>query len=473
MISPSPRNATARSHELARVRGLSEPAGRALLALCELAANIAKTPIAAISLSTGRERRFVAAVGLDARSWARAAPFLTDGLAGDQPFVITDTAADPRFRESAWVNGAPGVRFYAGLPLETAPGSPIGTLSVMDHRPRRLPADAITLLRQAATAASGILATQQIQIGPAKPASPLGSQRDAADAVLPAQDRDPAIHTAQALSKPSLRETRAQIRRAIGNGEFVPFYQSKVELKWGRIIGFEVLARWQHPIRGLLAPHDFQPAISDRTITPMLTRAILNAALRDSASWRASGLSPGRLAINVSSADLMSKSFAAEFIQTLERYSFAASDLVIEVTEGIAMGEPDGQIHKTLSALRGHGVRVTLDDFGTGFAGLQHLRNWPIDGLKLDRGFVRNCLTNKEDQIIIRSIVQMCRDLELEVVAEGIEDNAQYLFLSNIGCDFGQGFYFSKPVPADDVPKLLRGASASPAGNMPRPVNIT
>lgn len=447
MASPNPQNATERLHERARVRGLSEPAGQALLALCELAANIAKMPVAAISLFDGREPRFVAAVGLDPGSWARQAPFVTDERASNEPLVITDTAADPRFRESAWANSTPGIRFYAGLALETASGTRIGTLCVMDHSPRKLPNDVLALLRQAATAASGILAAQQISCAPTAQSDP-------------------------ARSRLSSRETRAEIRRAVGNGEFVPFYQSKVELKWGRIIGFEVLARWQHPVRGLLSPEDFRPAISDRTITPLLTRAILNTALKDSASWRSSGLSPGRLAINVSSADLKSKSFAAELLKTLERYSFAASDLVIEVTEGIAMGEPDGQIHKTLASLRARGVHVTLDDFGTGFAGLQHLRNWPIDGLKLDRDFVRNCLTNKEDQIIIRSIVQMCRDLELEVVAEGIEDNAQYLFLSNIGCDFGQGFYFSKPVPADDVPKLLRGASAGPAANVGRPVKL-
>src|SRR5690606_8120022 len=116
------------------------------------------------------------------------------------------------------------------------------------------------------------------------------------------------------------------------DGEFVPFYQPTVELKWGRTVGFEVLARWKHPTRGLLAPKDFNQAISDRSLTPLLTRAMLNSALKDYAVWRAQGLAPGRLAINVTSADLMNKRFADEISKALDMYRFNPRDLVVEAT---------------------------------------------------------------------------------------------------------------------------------------------
>lgn len=444
MPSPNLRKEAARRNEPESGRGVDQSRGPALQALCELAADIAKSPAAAILLCGPDGPRVLAKAGVHGDWSTRARLFFTHTTASDGPFVIEDTAREPGLLQSAQRRAGLGFRFYAGMALENAPGICGAMLCVMDGRPRRLRKETLRRLQQVAKAASKILALEE-------------------------QQRPGALGVRSGSRRSAREGSDDQIRHAIGNGEFVPFYQPTVELKWGRIIGFEVLARWQHPTRGLLSPDDFRPAISDSTITPLLTRAMLNAALKDNASWRASQLSAGRLAINVTSADLLHKHFAAELLKTLERHRFDPKDLVIEVTEGIAMGEPEGQIYKTLSTLRDHGVRVTLDDFGTGFAGLQHLRNWPIDGLKLERQFVGDCLTSKEDQIIVRGIVQMCHDLGLDVVAEGIEDNAQYLFLSNVGCDFGQGYYFSKPVPAGEVPTLLAATPQPQLAQCQRP----
>lgn len=438
----------------------------ALAALCEVAANITGCPIAAVSLVDADLEHFIAGVGLDALTRPRESPFRAYTLA-DAKLVVGNAAKDARFRQSSWVREAPQIRFYAGLVLETGAESGSAILCVMDTRSRRLSVATQSVLQQLAEVASGILKLRQRANRSTKIRTGSTIQFEPAALVGSALSQPPSDRPT-----PSPRADRARIAQALSDGEFVPFYQPTVELKWGRMVGFEVLARWKHPTRGLLAPKDFQPAISDRTLSPLLTRAILNAALKDYAGWRDQGLAPGRIALNVTSADLMKKRFAEEVSSALDLYRFNPRDLVIEATEGIAMGAPEGPIHKTLSELQAQGIRVALDDFGTGFAGLQHLRNWPIDGLKLDRGFVRNCLSNREDQIIIRSIVQMCRALRLNIVAEGIETNAQYMFLANIGCDYGQGYYFSEPISAADVPKLLNGALASSANPMPIAVKI-
>lgn len=445
-------------------------AERALAALCEVASNISGCPLAAISLVDSDREHFVTGVGLDALAHPRKNPFCAYTLTNrGRTFVVGNAAKDERFRASAWVRHDPNIRFYAGLLLETGAENGAAVLCVMDTRPRRLSAAALSVLQRLAETASGILKLRQ-QANRSPKSRPVPAAPTMKSAAL--VGRASQAPETKDRPAPRPRAARAQISRALSDGEFVPFYQPTVELKWGRTVGFEVLARWKHPTRGLLAPKDFNQAISDRSLTPLLTRAMLNSALKDYAVWRAQGLAPGRLAINVTSADLMNKRFADEISKALDMYRFNPRDLVVEATEGIAMGAPEGQIHKSLSELRSQGIHIALDDFGTGFASLQHLRNWPIDGLKLDRGFVRNCLSNKEDQIIIRGIVQMCRALRLSIVAEGIETNAQYLFLANVGCDYGQGFYFSKPIPAADVPNLLNGAFASSADLMPKAVKI-
>lgn len=466
MASPHPRHDKAgRLGATTQLPNLDEDARRALLALCEIAAASAKAPIAAISLIEDSGLRFVATAGLK-QSIPGEDPFRRHTLSENGPFIVGNAASDARFCESTWVSGPAHIRFYAGLALESTPGLRVGALCVMDVRTRRLSHETLMSLQQLGRAASAILALHK----KTNPGQKLAARATAPTSKQLTERQKRPMAGANVTRRPGA--SRAQIIRAIGDGEFTPYYQPKVELKWGRTIGLEVLARWKHPTRGLLAPKSFQAAISDPIITPLLTRAMLSAAMKDSALWRASGLTPGRLAINVTSADLRSEEFANELFTTLELYNFDPRDLVIEVTEGIAMGKPEGQIHKTLSTFRSQGIRVTLDDFGTGFASLQHLRNWPIDGLKLDRGFVEDCLTDKEDQIIIRGIVQMCRELRLEIVAEGIETNAQYLFLSNIGCDFGQGFHFSEPVPADEVPRLLKSTFAASRDKMPKAVKI-
>jgi len=436
MAPPTPRKERPRPRGRGTARGGSEPGVRALGALCDLAADIAGTAAAAVYLHEGRKWRLVAGTG-ERRLLAQAQLSLPS-IPSDAPIVLTDAAKE--------------LGLFAGLPITSEAGLR-GALCVVDETPRRLTQATLGRLQQISGAAADILALR------------------ARSATLTKGLTAP--HT---VATGYARGLKTEIRRAIGNGEFVPFYQPKVELKWGRIVGFEVLARWRHPTRGLLAPEAFQPATSDRAIAPLLTRAMLKPALKDCASWRVAGLKPGTLAVNVTLPDLMDEAFAGELLQTLEMHGFDPADFIVEVTEGIAMGAPEGQVHKTLATLRVAGISVMLDDFGTGFAGLQHLRRWPIDGVKIDRGFVRHCLTDSHDQVIIRGIVQMCRDLGLEVVAEGIEENAQSLFLASVGCTFGQGFYFAKPLPADEVPQLLRGdgqrASDRPSGRKPKAVRI-
>ncbi|PCK86556.1 GGDEF-domain containing protein [Rhizobium sophoriradicis] len=234
---------------------------------------------------------------------------------------------------------------------------------------------------------------------------------------------------------------------AADRDEFVVYYQQKVNLQTGRHLGFEALVRWRHPQLGILPPGRFLPLMEGHLIQGM-TRCIVNTVARDLRAWQAAGLDVGSVAINLPEALLVGNDGYDLIAAAVEANRLDWLDFSIEITEDVFLNRGANQIAETISRFRKHGVSVSLDDFGTGFASLVHLRDFPFDELKIDRSFVAEIGKDVRSEQIVRAIIDLARNLGKRCVAEGIEEEVQRDFLLHAGCDIGQGYLFGKPEPA-------------------------
>ncbi len=242
---------------------------------------------------------------------------------------------------------------------------------------------------------------------------------------------------------------------AADRDEFVVYYQQKVNLQTGRRLGFEALVRWRHPQLGILPPGRFLPLMEGHLIQGM-TRCIVNTVARDLRAWQAAGLSVGSVAINLPEALLVGDDGYDLIAAAVEANRLDWLDFSIEITEDVFLNRGANQIAETISRFRKHGVSVSLDDFGTGFASLVHLRDFPFDELKIDRSFVAEIGKDVRSEQIVRAIIDLARNLGKRCVAEGIEEEVQRDFLLHAGCDIGQGYLFGKPEPALVAERLVR-----------------
>ncbi|ANL57113.1 putative bifunctional diguanylate cyclase/phosphodiesterase [Rhizobium phaseoli] len=246
----------------------------------------------------------------------------------------------------------------------------------------------------------------------------------------------------------------AALAFAADRDEFVVYYQQKVDLLTSRHLGFEALVRWRHPQLGILPPGRFLPLMEGHLIQAM-TRCIVNTVGRDLKAWKAAGLRAGSVAINLPEALLVSQDGYDLIAAAVKANGLDWRDFAIEVTEDVFLNRGAEQIAETISRFRKHGVSVSLDDFGTGFASLVHLRDFPFDELKIDRSFVAEIGKDIRSEQIIRAIIDLARNLGKRCVAEGIEEEAQRGFLMTAGCDIGQGYLFAKPEPASAAGERL------------------
>lgn len=244
------------------------------------------------------------------------------------------------------------------------------------------------------------------------------------------------------------RAQRSAFAKALEQGHIEPFFQPKVDLANGQIVSFEMLVRWRDPKRGLIEPGYFSKVLTDRATAPELTYKMICSAIEHQDLWRNQGAPSVRLAINLTAHDLSDTQFVDDLDWRIKEADLQWSDFTFEVTETVIMGQPDGEIYRTMERMRAKGAEVSLDDFGTGFAGLAHLRDWPIDSVKIDRAFVQGMATNPKDDMIVATIISLAHRLDLEVIAEGIESAEVARRLFELGCDRGQGFYYSRPVDA-------------------------
>jgi EAL domain-containing protein (putative c-di-GMP-specific phosphodiesterase class I) len=241
----------------------------------------------------------------------------------------------------------------------------------------------------------------------------------------------------------------AELRAAIDRGDLVVHYQPKVELGTGLVDSVEALVRWEHPVRGLLPPDEFI-ALAERTgLIRDLTAWVLATALRQCATWRAEGLDLP-VAVNLSPRVLGQTDLVTNVRQALADAAVPAGKLTLEITES-AFPENTRTLTSTLDQLGALGVRLSVDDFGTGWSSLSKLKELPVQELKIDRSFVFALVDDATDNSIVRSILDLARSLGLTVVAEGVETEAVRDLLNDLGCALAQGYLFTRPVPGQEL----------------------
>jgi predicted signal transduction protein with EAL and GGDEF domain len=252
------------------------------------------------------------------------------------------------------------------------------------------------------------------------------------------------------------------LRHAIERREFLLYYQPRVNLATGAIIGVEALLRWHHPERGFVSPAKFIAIAEECGLIVPIGRWVLHEACRQARAWQVAGLPPTCVAINISSAELRDRGFVANLRAVLRETGLDPRYLELELTETVLM-EDSRSAAEVLAELKAIGVQLALDDFGTGYSSLSYLKRFPIDTLKIDQSFVRDLKTDTDDAGIVTAVIGMGKSLHMRVVAEGVETRAQLEFLQERNCPQGQGFYFSRPVPATEFGRLLEHGVAEPA----------
>ncbi|MFC3108983.1 putative bifunctional diguanylate cyclase/phosphodiesterase [Undibacterium arcticum] len=245
------------------------------------------------------------------------------------------------------------------------------------------------------------------------------------------------------------------LRHALEQHEFVLHYQPKLNLETGAITGAEALIRWWRPDRGFVSPAQFIPIAEDSGLIVPISQWVLREACRQARAWRDADLPPLSMAVNISPLEFRNKGFLEGIRAVLHETQLEPHYLELEITEGVLMQniESTGSV---LRALHDMGVRLAIDDFGTGYSSLSYLRRFPVDALKIDQSFVRDISTDAGDAAIVSAIISMGRSLKLRVIAEGVETAEQLAFLRAQGCEEMQGYYYSKPLPADQFEVFAR-----------------
>jgi diguanylate cyclase (GGDEF)-like protein/PAS domain S-box-containing protein len=238
------------------------------------------------------------------------------------------------------------------------------------------------------------------------------------------------------------------LHRALSQSEFELWYQPKVELANGRLHGAEALLRWRHPELGLVSPAVFIPIAEESSLMAGIGEWVLNTACSDVRRWVEAGLFAGRMAVNLSGRQFKFANIAEQVQGILQRSGLDSRWLELEVTESVAMDEERGMV-EVLKQLRTLGLQLAIDDFGTGYSSLSYLKRLPVQVLKIDQSFVAGLPGNADDGAITSAIVSIAKSLGLKVVAEGVETVEQQQFLAGLGCEYGQGYLFGKPMPAD------------------------
>jgi EAL domain-containing protein (putative c-di-GMP-specific phosphodiesterase class I) len=246
-------------------------------------------------------------------------------------------------------------------------------------------------------------------------------------------------------------QLRAEMETALTEQQFVVHYQPVVDLPTQRLTGVEALVRWQHPERGLLAPQHFIDAAEQSGLIVPLGRWVLRESLRQLARWQRPGL---KMNVNLSARQFQDPALVTDVHDALAESGVDPACLTLEITESMLLQDIDAATD-TLHALRRLGVRLAIDDFGTGYSSLNYLKRLPVDIIKIDRAFVTQVATDDGDKALVDAVVGLSQALRMQTVAEGIETDDQWTALRRLGCDFGQGFLFGRPVDPASIELLL------------------
>jgi diguanylate cyclase (GGDEF)-like protein len=272
---------------------------------------------------------------------------------------------------------------------------------------------------------------------------------------------------ARAVERQSIEEG---LRRALDRQEFTLHYQPKVNIKTGAISGAEALIRWTHPTRGSISPAQFIPIAEDCGLILPIGRWVLRQATMQAQAWVDAGLHPTTMAVNVSAMEFRDDDFLKGLFIVLDESRLNPRALELELTESVLMKRV-ASTALILQTLRKSGVRVAIDDFGTGYSSLSYLRKFPIDTLKIDQSFVGQIASGDDGAAIVTAVIGMAQSLKLRVVAEGVETFEELAFLHAHHCEEAQGYYFSRPVPAEQFAKLLEAGISPEARNTLRTLN--
>ncbi len=364
----------------------------------------------------------------------RLAAFVREGdtvarLGGDE-FVIMLENLDVDATEAARLAETVGDKVLAVL------GQPY---QLAGHEHRSTSSVGITLLGGHDTSADDLLKQADLAMYQAKAAG-----RNALRFFDPAMQAE--------ISRRAVLET--ELRQAVGAGQIIAHYQAQVDGA-SRITGAELLARWQHPVRGLVFPDEFIDLAEETGLIVPLGHAMLETACAQLAAWTTQAECQHlTLAVNVSTRQLRQSDFVPQLLTMLERTGANPGRLKLELTESLLLDNAEGYITKMV-ALRAHGVGFALDDFGTGYSSLSYLKRLPLDKLKIDRSFVMDVLTDTNDAAIVKTVIALAHGMGLSVIAEGVETEEQRQFLASHGCHAYQGYLFSRPVPLADFEQLL------------------
>lgn len=258
------------------------------------------------------------------------------------------------------------------------------------------------------------------------------------------------------LNRESLEflEKEMQLRQAIARNEFFLLYQPQMDIKQDKLVAVEALVRWQHPEKGLILPIDFIPLAEETGLIIPIGEWVLKTACKQNKDWQDAGLPPIRVAVNITTQQLNQYNLVDFVKKVLNETELEPKYLELELTENSIVSNTSAI--NTINTLKELGIHIALDDFGTGYSGLSYLKNLQLDRLKIDRSFVKNIQINRGDEVIIQAIITMAHSLNLEVLAEGVETEAQMDFLKNLKCGEIQGYYFNKPLSSSDLEKVLK-----------------
>ena len=358
-------------------------------------------------------------------------------LAEDGPVVVSNINDDPEYRERRLPLRRLQALSFASAPVRTSDGNILGVLTIFSCQPRRpMAVTELRMLESLADIAAGQLELRRL--------------RKALNGNRLQQER--AVETVTGIWP-----RKSDLRQALEKKQFVLYYQPEVELTTRRIIGLEALIRWQHPERGLIPPMDFIPIAEETGLILPIGDWGLAEACHQIGQWRAEdhGQAGPRVCVNLSARQFSRQGLADHVEALLRRTGVSSQQLGLEMTESSLIPDP-GTAMEVLGGLRRLGISLLLDDFGTGYSSLNHLHSLPFDVLKIDRSFVTRMTEGEQPLQIVRTIVELARVMGMDVVAEGIETHAQFMLLRQLGCRFGQGFLFSRPVPAATMGAMLR-----------------
>src|SRR5690606_30812352 len=244
-------------------------------------------------------------------------------------------------------------------------------------------------------------------------------------------------------------------RAAIEDDRIVPYYQPKLDLKSRSLVGFEALLRWRNPRGRIGSPAALEAAFEDSDVAAQISDRMIERVICDMRGWLDRGIDFKSVAVNASAAEFRRDNFAERVLEQLRRAEIPTRCFQLEITETVFLGRGAEYVHRALALLNLRGVKIALDDFGTGYASLRHLKQFPVDIIKIDQSFVRDMGEDPGDEAIIIAVINLGRSLGIRVVAEGIENEDQARRLLELKCDIGQGYLFWKAVPAARVPTLV------------------